>query len=160
MAVEIERKFLVASDAWRAPGLEVGRYRQGYLARGEACVVRVRIAGERAFLTLKGRALNLTRPEYEYDIPAHDAEAMLAQFAQGALVEKTRYLVPHAGRTWEVDVFHGENEGLVLAELELSREDEPFVRPPWLGREVSSEPRYQNASLALRPYRSWPLAER
>lgn len=156
MGVEIERKFLVASEAWRTPGLKGVRYRQGYLASEGGCTVRVRVSVARAVLGVKGRQQGLTRLEYEYDIPAGDAEAMLDALCRHPPIDKTRYRVPHAGRTWEVDVFHGENEGLVLAELELSREDEAFEKPGWLGLEVSRDPRYRNARLAERPYRSWP----
>ncbi len=159
MGLEIERKFLVTSNAWRlsAPGV---RYRQGYLSSRDACTVRVRVAGEQAFLTLKGKAEGIARPEFEYEIPVSDAEAILSALCPGPLIDKTRHLVLHAGHSWEIDVFHGDNAGLVLAELELERPDELFEKPAWLGLEVTSDPRYQNARLAERPFQRWPASER
>jgi adenylate cyclase len=150
--VEIERKFLVSDDAWRkdAQGQKI---QQGYLSRSDAAVVRVRIYGEQAFLTVKGKQVGITSPEFEYEIPLADAAAML-EFAEGALVEKTRYRVEHAGHTWEVDEFEGLNRGLILAEIELDSEDELFSLPSWVGREVSQDPRFKNSRLSLEPYRS------
>ena len=152
VGLEIERKFLV-TDAWRPEGTGI-RVRQGYIANGETLLVRVRRQDERAFLTLKGRTTGVSRAEYEYPIPAEDAEELLS-LAEAPPIEKTRYRIPFGAHVWEVDVFSGENEGLVLAEIELKREDEPFERPPWLGAEVSGDPRYYNSNLALRPFRSW-----
>ena len=156
MGVEIERKFLLATEAWRA-GADGGvRMVQGYFERTpDGPTVRVRIAGDRAFLTVKGAARNLVRSEFEYAIPVADAEAMLREFCAARLVEKTRYLVPFAGAVWEVDEYHGENEGLFTAELELESEEAAFVAPPWLGREVSGDRRYTNGSLSSNPYRRW-----
>jgi CYTH domain-containing protein len=156
MAREVERKFLVAGDGWRigAPG---ARYRQGYLSAGElaGCTVRVRVAGEHAFLTIKGPAAAGARDEYEYPIPVRDAEEMLSRLAAGGIVEKTRHRVPFAGRTWEVDEFAGENAPLVMAEVEVARIDDEVALPPWVGREVTDDPRYTNAALARRPYSRW-----
>jgi adenylate cyclase len=154
MAVEIERKFLVTSDAWRA-GAKRKRYVQGYLQNTEACVVRVRVAGDDAFLTIKGKAKGIARAEYEYAIPVADADAMLKDLATGGIVEKVRHLVHHGAHTWEVDEFTGDNAGLVVAEIELSREDETFERPEWLGDDVTDDPRYLNASLSQRPFKEW-----
>lgn len=156
MAREVERKFLVAGDGWRA-GARGVRYRQGYLSAGElaGCTVRVRVAGERAFLTIKGPAAAGARDEYEYPIPVADAEEMLSRLAAGGIVEKTRHRVPFAGRTWEVDEFAGENAPLVMAEVELARIDEKVALPPWTGREVTDDPRYTNAALARQPYSRW-----
>jgi CYTH domain-containing protein len=156
MAREIERKFLVAEDGWRK-GARGVRYRQGYLSAGEGarCTVRVRIAAERAFLTIKGPAAGAARDEYEYQIPVADAEEMLSRLAAGGTVEKTRHRVPHAGRVWEVDEFAGDNAPLVLAEVELERVDDPVELPPWVGREVTEDGRYTNAALALHPYSRW-----
>jgi adenylate cyclase len=154
MAQEIERKFLVRMDAWRprSPGT---LYRQGYLCSEKERVVRVRIAGEQAMLTIKGVTRGLTRSEFEYPVPVDDAVVMLDTLCERPQIEKHRHIEVHAGRTWEVDVFHGENEGLVIAELELSAEGESFETPAWVGEEVSSDPRYFNSSLAKTPYSTW-----
>jgi len=151
---EIERKFLVNTTVFLA-GLQGERLTQGYLASTKRATVRVRTGDGRAWLTIKGRREGISRPELEYEIPLAHARFCLAELCGSALVDKTRYRVSHAGKLWEVDVFHGDNEGLVVAEIELAREDEPFECPPWLGAEVSADPRYYNASLAARPYRSW-----
>ena len=154
MAQEIERKFLVRDARWR-DGAEGRRMRQGYLSLDPERTVRVRVSGDRAWLNVKGRTEGVRRLEFEYPIPADDAMALLA-LCGSAVVDKTRYLVRHEGHTWEVDEFHGDNEGLLMAEIELSHEDEPFVRPPWVGAEVSGDARYYNSSLAQRPFRTWP----
>lgn len=153
MSREIERKFLVRGDAWR-PGPDGTLQRQGYLAITERTTVRVRVEGTRATLTIKGAQVGLTRPEYEYEIPPADAEAMLASLC-GLVVEKTRYVREHAGRTWEIDVFHGANAGLVTAEVELASEADEVALPPWAGAEVSHDVRYRVAWLADHPYREW-----
>jgi len=152
MATEIERKFLVRNDHWRTPSGV--RYSQGYLNRDRERTVRVRIAGVRGFLTIKGRSVGASRAEFEYEIPLADAQALLA-LCDGPLVEKIRHLVPHAGMSWEVDEFLGDNAGLVVAEIELSSEDQAFEHPDWLGEEVTTDPRYYNSSLATHPYRDW-----
>ena len=154
MTVEIERKFLVADSAFLA-GRAGERLVQGYIASTARATVRVRIAGEQGWLTLKGCTEGFSRREFEYPIPLAHAEAILAELCTGPLIDKTRYRVAHAGHEWEVDVFHGENAGLLLAEIELAREDERFERPPWLGVEVSADPRYFNSNLAQRPYCHW-----
>ncbi|HEC18246.1 MAG TPA: CYTH domain-containing protein [Gammaproteobacteria bacterium] len=155
MPVEIERKFLLANDDWRASADAGVAIRQGYLAGSEKSSVRVRIAGEQANLNIKSATLGVTRQEYEYPIPLADAHAMLDGLADGPLIEKTRYHVQHEGHTWEIDVFAGDNQDLVVAEIELAREDEPFARPPWLGEEVSGDPRYYNVCLVKHPYKDW-----
>lgn len=154
MPKEIERKFLVKSG-WQPEGAGY-HIAQGYLARSDRAVVRVRIRDERAFLTVKSSVNGVTRQEYEYEVPLGDAEEML-QLCEGPCIEKHRYLLPAGdGRhLWEVDVFHGANEGLVVAEIELASEDEPFPRPEWLGEEVSSDARYFNCNLAEHPYSKW-----
>lgn len=152
MGSEIERKFLVRGDGWK-PGPPGVLQRQGYLST-EDPTVRVRIEGERATLAVKGAQKGLTRPEFEYGIPLSDAEEMLRLC--GFVVEKTRHVREFGGRRWEVDEFHGANEGLVIAEIELAREDESFALPLWLGAEVSRDPRYRVSSLARNPYRKWP----
>lgn len=154
MADEVERKFLVRADSWRGFG-EGTRYRQGYLLNGASRTVRVRLSNVGAWLTIKGARVRLTRPEFEYAIPVGDAERMLATLCEGSLVEKTRYRVPYGAHVWEVDEFHGDNAGLVLAELELQHEAEAFERPAWLGEEVSEDPRYYSGRLSKEPFSSW-----
>jgi adenylate cyclase len=155
MALEIERKFLVKPD-WRPQGAGLP-YVQGYLHnRRNGPTVRVRLAGERAFLTIKGKPQGLARPEFEYAIPPDEARELLANFAGDSLIEKTRYLIEHAGHTWEVDVFGGRNSGLVLAEVELSRVDEQVTLPDWVACEVSHDHRYSNAYLCMHPWPEWP----
>jgi len=153
MAQEIEHKFLVIGLDCIA-GKTGFRWRQAYLSRVPERTVRVRIGDDSAFLTIKGKPRGTVRDEFEYAIPTADAESLLAM-CDGFIVDKTRYLVEHAGHLWEIDVFHGENEGLVLAEIELNAEGEQFELPPWVGREVTSVSRYQNAALSATPYASW-----
>lgn len=159
MPSEIERKFLVTGDAWRsaATGESI---RQGYLWSEEGRSLRVRIAGEQAFLTLKSGRHGCSRQEYEYEIPLTDAREIMASMCDGPLIEKTRYTAVDGGLEWVIDVFEGENAGLVVAEVELDREDEQVDLPSWAGCEVTAEPRYLNVNLVARPYRLWTLAER
>jgi adenylate cyclase len=152
MATEIERKFLVLGDDWRTD--QGVRVRQGYLNRDKERTVRVRIAGEKAFLTIKGINTGATCAEFEYEIPAVDAGQLL-KLCDGPLIEKTRHTIAYAGMTWEIDEFHGANEGLVVAEVELEAVEQTFVRPAWLGPEVTSDTRYFNSNLAVRPYSIW-----
>jgi len=158
MAVEIERKFLVVGDQWKQDVEQSTHVVQGYLANAERSTVRVRIKGDEAFLTIKGRTEGISRSEYEYRIPVEDAQAMLAELAQGPVIDKVRHLVPAAGHVWELDVFAGDNEGLVMAEVELSSADETVDLPAWAGAEVSDDDRYYNVNLAARPYRTWGLS--
>jgi adenylate cyclase len=155
MSREIERKFLVRSDAWRQ-GASGKAYRQGYLSVDPDRTVRVRVAGDAAFLTVKGRAEGAARAEYEYAIPRAEAEEMLDRLCLRPLIEKTRYRIPHEGLVWEVDEFSGDNAGLVVAEVELVAEDQAVALPPWVGREVTGDPRYANASLVTLPFSAWP----
>ncbi|MDR2488866.1 MAG: CYTH domain-containing protein [Desulfovibrio sp.] len=155
MQLEIERKFLLAKDDWRKLASDSCYYCQGYLYADEKRVVRVRIAGDKAFLTIKGEISYLSRLEFEYPLPLEDAKALLEHLADKPLVEKIRYAVPHLGLLWEVDEFLGANKGLTLAEVELAAEDQPIEKPDWVGREVSADPRYCNASLVKNPYLSW-----
>jgi adenylate cyclase len=157
MGLEIERKFLVDVARWRPAGAGVP-FRQGYLSTHPERVVRVRLEGDAGKLTIKGRTEGVSRVELEYDVPRADAEQLLA-LCERPLIEKVRHTEEHGGKTWEIDVFGGENEGLVVAELELGSEDEPFTRPPWVLEEVSHDPRYYNASLVKAPYRTWPAAD-
>ena len=155
MATEIERKFLVAGD-FRSEATGKTRIVQGYICSEKGRTVRVRIRGDKGYLTVKGASSpsGLSRYEFEREVPLEDAEQMLRLCEPGA-IDKERYLVPCGQHTWEVDVFHGSNEGLILAEIELSAEDEPFERPAWLGKEVSGDRRYYNSMLMRTPYRSF-----
>lgn len=155
MAIEIERKFLVSGDAWRAVAGEGKRILQGYLSLPDGPTVRVRVYGEHAYLTIKGASDGISRAEFEYPIPVADAVTMLEGLAVSPLIDKVRYRVPCGGHVWDLDVFAGENAGLVLAEVELGRVDEPFVRPDWAGTEVSDDARYYNANLARHPVARW-----
>jgi adenylate cyclase len=154
LAVEIERKFLLRNDAWRAHSQRSVRMVQAYLG-GERCSVRVRIEGDEAFLNLKSKDLGAKRLEFEYPVPVAEAEQMLEAFG-GPQVAKTRHYVPCGAHTFEIDVFSGDNAGLVVAEIELAAEDEAFERPDWLGAEVTDEPRYYNVALARNPFSTWP----
>lgn len=154
MGVEIERKFLVTNEGWRQGEAAQTRFVQGYLSRDPARTVRVRLAGEHAFLTIKGATQGATRAEFEYEIPATDARALLA-LCEGPVVDKIRHLCMHEGMTWEVDEFLGANAGLVVAEIELASEGQVFARPGWLGEEVTGDARYVNANLSVRPFASW-----
>lgn len=152
MAIEIERKFLVIGDAWRdAPPVF---YSQGYLNRDKARTVRVRIAGEEAFLTIKGTSVGARRAEFEYPIPLWDARELLALCEQ-PLIEKNRRKILHEGFIWEVDEFLGENLGLVVAEIELPAEDAAFTKPDWVGAEVTDDARYFNSNLSRTPFTRW-----
>ena len=166
MALEIERKFLTIGDAWRHQAERVVRMAQGYLndlgaveSGRQRASVRVRIAGDEAFLNLKSRELGRTRQEFDYPIPVADAEALLA-LCTGGLIDKHRHYVRHQGHLWEVDEFLGENAGLVVAEIELQAPDESFARPDWAGAEVTELQRYYNLALAERPYAQWTDEER
>lgn len=154
MGIEIERKFLVRGDGWRRQASAQTRFSQGYLSRDPARKVRVRMAGEQAFLTIKGATTGATRAEFEYHIPVADVEQLLTM-CDGPVVEKIRHLCPHEGMTWEVDEFLDANAGLVVAEIELQSEGQAFARPAWLGAEVTGDARYVNANLAVRPFTNW-----
>ena len=158
MPREIERKFLPKSDAWRAFVQRSQRMTQGYLSSSDRLSLRVRIADGEAWLNIKAGGLVASRAEYEYPLPLDEARELLA-LAEGPLIDKTRHFVLHGGMTWEVDEFHGDNAGLVVAELELAREDQEFPLPPWIGPEVTALERYYNVSLVTHPYRAWTRAE-
>lgn len=154
MATEIERKFLVKGDEWRI--LATGTvYRQGYLSTKKGCTVRVRLVGNQGYLTIKGLTQGFSRAEYEYPIPAEDAQEMLDNLCDRPLIEKTRYKIEYAGLIWEVDEFASENQGLILAEVELADENQIIELPDWIGKEVSDDPRYYNANLTQHPYSQW-----
>ena len=153
--LEIERRFLLRNDGWRTRAGKGTRIRQGYIAIGDTASVRIRTKGKsRATLTIKSRTGELRRSEFEYAIPHKDAVALLS-LCGGSIIEKVRYRVRHHHLTWEVDVFEGRNEGLIIAEIELRHEKEPVQLPEWLGREITAQDRYSNTSLAVRPYSSW-----
>lgn len=154
MGVEIERKFLLAGDAWRGLGRAV-LLRQGYLSSARERVVRVRIEGEQAMLTIKGANVGATRGEWEYPIPLADAVELLDGLCEQPLIEKVRHRIEHAGMVWEVDEFLGANAGLIVAEIELASEDQPFEKPDWIGVEVSGDARYYNANLIRHPFSQW-----
>ena len=154
MGTEIERKFLVTGDAWRDMAVGIP-YRQGYLCLEKGRTVRVRIAGDQAFLTIKGQASGISRMEYEYPIPVADAGVLLAELCEQPIIDKKRYAITYQGFVWEVDEFFGENAGLLVAEIELDSEDQGFAIPPWVGDEVSSDRRYANASLVKNPFSTW-----
>lgn len=160
MATEIERKFLVIADDWQHEADTGVRYRQGYLIGCRTCSVRVRLAGDRAWLNIKSGTLTVARKEYDYPIPAADAVEMLEELCLQPLIEKVRYRIRVGGHVWEVDCFEGENAGLVVAEVELGDPQERFAIPAWAGHEVSHLPRYYNVNLVDHPYRDWTQAER
>jgi adenylate cyclase len=154
MGKEIERKFLLKDDSWRS--LAKGKkYRQGYLNSVKERIVRVRTIDDKGFLTIKGMVTGATRSEFEYDIPADEAEAMLDDLCEKPLIEKNRYKIEFGGLVWEVDEFIGENQGLTMAEVELESEDQSFEKPAWIGEEVTGDPRYFNSNLIQNPYTRW-----
>lgn len=152
MAIEIERKFLVTGSAWRQP--DPLHLVQGYLSRDPQRTVRIRVAGNLAFLTVKGINSGASRAEFEYPIPLADAQQLLG-LCDGPVIEKWRHIVQVDGSRWEVDEFLGDNAGLVVAEIELTHPQQPFQRPDWLGREVTDDARYYNANLSVRPFGTW-----
>jgi len=157
MALEIERKFLVKNDSWKKYADPGTRMTQGYIA-SEKATIRIRIAGEEAFLTIKGRSTDngLSRHEFEYAVPLRDAEKMIEELCEKPYIEKVRHIVSAKdSHRWEIDVFTGENQGLVVAEIELGKEDEGFTLPEWAGEEVTSRPEYRNSSLVKNPFSTW-----
>jgi adenylate cyclase len=154
MAKEIERKFLVRGNSWR--GQDGGkRYRQGYLSTVKERTVRVRTTGDKGFITIKGESVGATRSEYEYEIPLADANEMLDRLCERPLIEKTRYRVSHEGLAWEIDEFERDNQGLIIAEVELKDETQSVTLPGWIGQEVTGDPRYFNANLVANPFSQW-----
>jgi adenylate cyclase len=154
MAKEIERKFLV--DPEKLPSLKNPHtIRQGYIPGSLTATVRIRISDDDAYLTIKGRATGLTRSEFEYPVPLPDAQEMLEELCIKTLIEKKRYVVPYEDHLWEIDIFEGSNEGLIIAEIELSDESETFSKPEWVTKEVSHDPKYRNSNLITHPYSSW-----
>ncbi len=157
MGTEIERKFLLRDDSWREAVIQSTVFRQRYLpfAEGRSGSGRVRIAGDKAFLTLKSAVKGFSRSEFEYEIPVADAQEILRNLCTGASIEKTRHLVPYEGFLWEIDEFSGDNAGLIVAEIELESEQTSFPLPPWIGKEVTGDPRYFNSVLAEHPFSTW-----
>jgi len=153
MSREIERKFLVLNDDYKKETNGI-LYRQGYLCANPKRTVRVRIVGDTGYLTIKGASKGATHAEFEYSIPKEDAEELLL-LCETPLIEKYRYIIPFKGNTWEVDEFLGENKGLIIAEIELESETQEFELPPWVGVEVTSDPRYYNSNLARFPFSQW-----
>jgi adenylate cyclase len=153
MAIEIEKKFLLKDDRWRGAVERSLSMRQAYMG-GDGVSVRVRFEGDQARLNIKQMRIGPSRQEFEYAIPLADARRLM-ELAQGGGTEKTRHFLRYAGLLWEIDEFHGDNEGLIVAELELSSEDQAFDRPPWLGQEVTGEERYYNVALARHPFKDW-----
>lgn len=154
MALEVERKFLVVSDEWKSLATAV-RCRQGYLSTVKERTVRVRVEGARGTLTIKGITRGVTRLEFEYDIPLADAEQLLDGLCERPLIEKFRYTIRDGSATWQIDEFTGDNQGLVVAEVELESANQAFSRPAWVGDEISHDPRYFNANLVRHPYSTW-----
>lgn len=155
MGIEIERKFLVKNTGWQDESDAGQELVQGYMVGGVKSSVRVRIEGDRAFLNIKSATLGVTRMEYEYPIPVSDAREMLVNLCDKPLIEKNRYLIHKNGLVWEIDVFKGDNAGLVVAEVELQSQDQTFEKPEWLGEEVSHDPRYYNVNLTKHPFKDW-----
>lgn len=155
MGVEIERKFLVDHEKWNHLSKPGGsNFRQGYMVKDESKTIRVRVTDEEAFITIKGKTTGLTRSEYEYNIPVADGNELLVAFCE-AIISKIRYCIEYAGNVWEVDVFSGDNEGLIMAEIELDDESEIFDLPDWITDEVTGDVRYYNLSLSINPYKNW-----
>lgn len=152
---ETERKFLVLSGSFKAQATTSHRIKQGYIARDNGNSVRVRILDDKGILTIKGpSADDISRTEWEIEIPLAHAVALL-RLCHGGIIDKTRYIVPVSGRVFEVDVFYGDNEGLVMAEIELENASDPFEKPSWLGQEVTGNRHYYNSYLSLHPYKTW-----
>ena len=154
MGKEIERKYLIKDDTWRKDASGT-TYRQGYLSTVKERTVRVRTIDDKGFLTIKGITIGATRREYEYEIPTADANEMLDELCEKPIIEKTRFKISHAGLTWEIDEFAGVNQGLIVAEVELESEDQNIDFPPWVGEEVSGDPRYFNSNLIANPFANW-----
>jgi len=155
MGKEIERKFLIDPDKWQRVSKPKGQlYRQGYLSTDPNRTIRVRLTDTNGYITIKGISVNATRSEYEYEIPASEAKELLDSLSVSELV-KTRYKIDHGKKVWEVDEFSGDNTGLIVAEIELTSEDEYFDTPDWIGKEVTGEEKYYNSNLTINPYKNW-----
>ncbi|MGR9012185.1 MAG: CYTH domain-containing protein [Gammaproteobacteria bacterium] len=155
MAIEIEHKFLLANDDWRKDISRSVKYRQGYLSAQPTSSIRVRISDDHAWLNIKTATIGTHRHEYEYKIPVADAEEILINLCRKPLIEKTRHFVTNDNHLWEIDEFEGDNQGLIVAEIELDETGQAFSKPPWLGKEVTDDLRYYNNNLAIHPYSDW-----
>jgi len=154
---EIERKFLIKNELWRNESAESVLYRQGYLSNVKQRTVRIRTAGSRGYITIKGTGPGIKRTEFEYEIPRNDADELLDNVCEKPLIEKTRHKIQIENHIWEIDEFHGENSGLIIAEIELENENETFQKPSWIGEEVSHDIRYFNSNLYKNPYKNWKI---
>lgn len=155
MSIEIEHKFLVTNDDWRRQATHTVHYQQGYLHSDARSSIRIRISATEAWLNLKSATIGNHRHEYEYPIPLEDAQEILQKLCKKPIIDKTRHFIRFEHHTWEVDEFHGDNQGLVVAEVELSSLNETFAKPAWLGMEVTNDLRYYNNNLSLSPYKTW-----
>ena len=155
MAIEIEHKFLLANDDWRKQIIRSVNYRQGYLSSVATSSIRIRTSNEKAWLNIKSATIGTQRQEYEYVIPLADADEIINTLCRKPLIEKTRHFVIDNGNTWEIDEFAGDNQGLIVAEIELAKIGQHFSKPPWLGAEVTHDLRYYNNNLASHPYSEW-----
>ena len=154
MAKEIERKFLIDISGVKSIG-SGSRIKQGYISTTDNTAVRIRVSGAVAYLTLKGENQGATRPEFEYEIPIEDANEIIKELCSGPVIDKTRYLVEYGSHTWEIDVFHGDNDGLIVAEVEIESETEEVDLPKWVINEVTGEVKYYNSSLLDNPFNKW-----
>lgn len=155
MATEIERKFLLKNSSWKELADEGTQYSQGYIVGSRHASVRVRIQGKRAYLNIKSATIDIVRQEFEYEIPFDEATEILETLCEKPLIDKVRYLIKHENHVWEIDVFSGDNDGLIVAEIELKNKDEKFIKPDWLGEEVSDDERYYNVCLVKHPFKDW-----
>ncbi len=155
MPIEIERKFLLLNNNWREQVKTSYRIRQGYMGEIDKASVRIRVQGDRANINIKSAGLSMRRMEYEYEIPLDEAEEMLDQLCKQPQIDKTRFIVEQGKFKWEIDEFYGDNEGLLVAEIELDDENEAFDKPEWLGKEVTEEAGYYNVNLIKNPYKMW-----
>ncbi|MGC8737492.1 MAG: CYTH domain-containing protein [Candidatus Hydrogenedens sp.] len=160
MSKEIEHKFLVISDDWRASIIKSIPIKQAYIYTSPPLAVRVRIEPDKCTLNLKRAIVATTRDEFEYTIPYADAEELIRNFVTGYIIEKVRYIVMYEGQRWEIDEFTGANSGLIIAEIELKKEEEKIIIPPWVGEEVSNDARYLNTYLSINPYKFWKEKEK
>lgn len=155
MPIEIEHKFLLANESWREEVSHTSEYQQGYLSSNPASSIRIRVSGTQAWINLKSATIGTYRQEYEYTIPVDDAKEIIENLCQKPLITKTRHFIIHQDHTWEIDEFHGENQGLCVAEIELTQVNDVFEKPAWLGKEVTDDLRYYNNNLAKHPYSKW-----